>query len=157
MHADVLQNKGFFISERKVLYFEIVVKDIHAVRYSPYGRLFLKQVENSVAARKSLREIARQGRNGDHGAETSEHGRHADDHFSQRKLAGVDERYSDGKRQKDYQRNRQLGRRPCLRYAFFIFFVSRRSSSERLLTSFSRSSPALFNTISFTPLMLSRK
>ena len=39
----------------------------------------------------------------------------------------------------------------------FIFFVSLSNSSERLFTSFSRSAPALFNTMSLMPLMLSRK
>ena len=39
----------------------------------------------------------------------------------------------------------------------FIFLVSASSPSERLLTSFSLSSPALFRTMSLIPLMLSRK
>ena len=39
----------------------------------------------------------------------------------------------------------------------FIFFVSFKSTSERLFTSSSLSSPALFSTISLIPLMLSRK
>ncbi len=39
----------------------------------------------------------------------------------------------------------------------FIFFVSLSNSSLRRFTSFSRSAPALFNTMSLTPFMLSRK
>ena len=39
----------------------------------------------------------------------------------------------------------------------FIFFVSLKSSSERGFTSFFRSSPALFSTMSLMPFMLSRK
>ena len=119
MHTSFENGRALFISKGQIFDRKVFVIKSLAVFNGRDGWLFCQKVQNPVAARKGLSEIAGQSRHREHWAETAEDRHHTDEHCAEVEHLKVYEQYADNERNCNKQRYAKFGCRTCLCNAVF--------------------------------------